>query len=217
MQETLSLNEKAELRRLETVIERGKNVFTEVGTALCEIQEKRLYKAEFPTFERYVSEKWCLTRRRAYQYMEASRAVSANPEPLAGLSEKAVRELAGQSPDFQRAVVERAKSKTATPTARDIAHAKREEVAASLALKTPPMPAAELRALAAQERTREQRETVRTEKKERHAKLDKHLTDWPAKLHAEIDRAEKEGIDPREYAGVRALYNRLVVLFAGRG
>jgi hypothetical protein len=217
MQETLSLNEKAELRRLETVIERGINVFGEVGAALAEVQEKRLYRAEFVTFERYVSEKWHMTRSRAYQYMKASRALAANHEPLAGLAESAVRELAGAPIEFQRAVVERAKSKTATPTARDIAHAKREEVAASLALKTPPMPAAELRALAAQERTREQRETAKTNLKEQLAKVDKHMKDWPGKVVVEARKAVKLGRNLHDYKELVAMHAELTVMLAGRG
>ena len=56
--EILTNEELNQLKSLESVIERGKNTFIEVGTALMEIRVNRLYRGEFGTFEGYCQKKW---------------------------------------------------------------------------------------------------------------------------------------------------------------
>ena len=61
---------------LETIIEQGQQTFIEVGVALIEIREKRLYKENFATFEGYCQTRWGWTRQRAYQLIESANVVS---------------------------------------------------------------------------------------------------------------------------------------------
>ncbi len=55
------------LLECERVIERGLNTFVEVGAALLEIRDGRLYKNDYSTFEDYCRERWGFTRMRATQ------------------------------------------------------------------------------------------------------------------------------------------------------
>lgn len=68
--------ETTRLPELETVIERGQQTFIEVGLALTEIRESRLYKREFSTFEDYCQTRWGWKRRYVYDLIESSFAVS---------------------------------------------------------------------------------------------------------------------------------------------
>lgn len=68
--------ETSELAALEKTIERGLSNFVEVGNALMEVRDRKLYKEVlgFKTFEAYCEERWNLTRRRAYQMIDAAGA-----------------------------------------------------------------------------------------------------------------------------------------------
>lgn len=66
-----------ELRRQETVIERGKQAFADIGRALTVIRDNRLYKsAGYSTFEIYCFERWGWQRAHAYRMIEAAQTVS---------------------------------------------------------------------------------------------------------------------------------------------
>jgi hypothetical protein len=68
--------EKKELKRLEAVIDAGIQTFVEVGQALARIQQERLYRGyHWKTFEAYVEDRFELSRRRAYQLIEAAKGV----------------------------------------------------------------------------------------------------------------------------------------------
>lgn len=67
---TLSGSEQSRLTELEVTIEGGLKVFFEVGTALLEIRDKRLYRS-YGTFEDYCRVRWQLKKSRAYQLMSA--------------------------------------------------------------------------------------------------------------------------------------------------
>jgi len=60
------------LAALEATIERGLATFIEVGQALMEIRERRLYRETHPTFEDYCRDRWGLNRSRASQLIEAA-------------------------------------------------------------------------------------------------------------------------------------------------
>jgi hypothetical protein len=102
----LSAGDSMRLLELETVVERGLETFYEVGRALCEIRDRRLYRETHRKFEDYVRERWGWYRQRAYGYIEAARVVD-NVRPtghelpmleharrLASLSREEQRELA---------------------------------------------------------------------------------------------------------------------------
>jgi hypothetical protein len=103
------MNEPAEsrtLQQLEAVIESGLRTFVEVGVALMEIRERRLYREQgFTTFEDYCLERWKMSRPRAYQLMEAAYVVG-NLSTIVDKpkNEAQARELAPLSPEQQREV-----------------------------------------------------------------------------------------------------------------
>lgn len=68
---TLSLPE------LERVIERGQQTFIEVGRALLEIRDRRLYRETHATFEAYCRERWGWGRSHVYRTMDAARVADA--------------------------------------------------------------------------------------------------------------------------------------------
>ncbi|MBD2184425.1 hypothetical protein H6S82_10565 [Planktothrix sp. FACHB-1355] len=68
----LDAGEKARLEELEAVIEQGLQTFYEVGKALDEIREKKLYRETHKTFDAYCRDKWGIARRTAYQFIDAA-------------------------------------------------------------------------------------------------------------------------------------------------
>ncbi|BAY35543.1 hypothetical protein H6G64_31450 [Calothrix sp. FACHB-156] len=70
--EIISEAEAQELRRLEAKVERGLRAFWEIGQALRQIQDQRLYRQHYKNFEEYCINRWEMSRRSAYQLMEAA-------------------------------------------------------------------------------------------------------------------------------------------------
>lgn len=98
----------ARLVELEAVIEHGLQTFVDVGNALLEIRDSRLYKAHYTTFEDYCRERWQLTRRHSNRLVAAAAAV-ANLGPIgpkAPINEAQARPLTrfNDQPDVQRQV-----------------------------------------------------------------------------------------------------------------
>jgi hypothetical protein len=99
----------------EDVIEQGLRTFIEVGRALEEIRDWRLYReAGFTSFEDYCRRRWCFSRQRAYQFIEATHIVyelaaastGANGAPIPDPTNEAqVRELGRIKDPRQRRVV----------------------------------------------------------------------------------------------------------------
>jgi len=75
--EPISLPESRDLIALEKVIERGLETFVQVGEALAEIRDRKLFRTEHPTFAEYCKAKWKMSDRRARQLMDASEVVTA--------------------------------------------------------------------------------------------------------------------------------------------
>ena len=68
-------SEATELERLESVIRRGVRAFVDVGNALKEIRDRRLYRDTHKTFEDYCQSRWGMERRHPYHLMNAAAAV----------------------------------------------------------------------------------------------------------------------------------------------
>ena len=51
------------LSELEALIERGQQTFIEVGLALTEIRDSKLYRQDFATFDQYCEKRWGWTRQ----------------------------------------------------------------------------------------------------------------------------------------------------------
>lgn len=61
-----------QLSDCESRIERNLQGFYEVGKALAEIRDGRLYREEFESFETYVKERWGWERAHAYRMIDAA-------------------------------------------------------------------------------------------------------------------------------------------------
>jgi hypothetical protein len=73
---SLTTREQREFARAERTIAKGLKSFLEVGMALKEIRDKRLYRQQYDTFEEYCMLRWELSRPRAYQLCAASEVVA---------------------------------------------------------------------------------------------------------------------------------------------
>jgi hypothetical protein len=72
----LSSGERHALETLEGIVQRGIDTFVEVGRALAEIGDRRLYRDSHRTFEEYCDQRWLLSRTRGYQLIDAAGVVT---------------------------------------------------------------------------------------------------------------------------------------------
>ncbi|MHB8648100.1 MAG: hypothetical protein ACYDAR_20150 [Thermomicrobiales bacterium] len=64
------------LMELETTIANGFTKLLEVGTALLEIQTRKLYRDDdYATFEQYCAKRWSISRAQAYRMIQAAEVV----------------------------------------------------------------------------------------------------------------------------------------------
>jgi hypothetical protein len=105
------------LVELEVIIERGIQTFAQVGMALAEIRDARLYRDQgFGTFEDYCRDRWRFERRTAYNYIVAAAVVQNVPTSAqaARPSVSQAVELAVLEPDQQRDLAARINFSTIT-------------------------------------------------------------------------------------------------------
>jgi ParB family chromosome partitioning protein len=104
--EIISIEESKRLISLEAVITKGLNNFIEVGEALLEIRDSRLYRIEHGTFETYCREKWGMSKQRANQLVSAASVVDTISKTtttvVAPSSERQARPLTSLEPEIQR-------------------------------------------------------------------------------------------------------------------
>lgn len=72
----LTVTETAKLENLETVIDGGLKSFVEVGRALVEVREGRLYRGNHVTFEKYCQERWGMSADYARKHIAAAETVN---------------------------------------------------------------------------------------------------------------------------------------------
>jgi len=100
--------EKSRLAECEAIIKTGLNTFTEVGNALAEIRDSRLYREHFDTFEAYCRDRWKMARRTAYQFIDGSQVCAiAHKTGVDIATESQARELVPlkNEPETLRSVV----------------------------------------------------------------------------------------------------------------
>ena len=66
------MNEQKELAGCEHTIDQGWDLFIEAGASLRDIRDKKLYKAEYKSFEDYVQGRWGMGRQHAYRLIKAA-------------------------------------------------------------------------------------------------------------------------------------------------
>jgi len=118
---TLSVNARQRLEACEAVIDQGLRTFFEVGKALTEIRDDRLYQENYQSFEGYCLERWNISRPHAYRLIDAAEVVQ-NLSPIGDipLHESQLRPLKGLSPEQQRDIWAKATAKSPNPTASEV-------------------------------------------------------------------------------------------------
>jgi hypothetical protein len=131
----LTTEERSKLDALEKIITKGKRSFVEVGLALAEIKEAKLYRQTHKTFAEYCESKWGWKRDYAYKIIGGAEAVKGLPENVChGIqTERQARALASV-PEAKRVEVlekahARAEEEDRPVTARDISEASRTTIA----------------------------------------------------------------------------------------
>jgi hypothetical protein len=128
----LTVPEKNRLAELEIKIHAGLKTFTEVGDALNEISDSRLYREDFGSFAEYAEFVWNMAARTAYQYMDAAKVVRNCAQQGAPVpkNEGQARALSSVPPELQGAVMARAVQAGGEVTAKTIAEAAKAVVTA---------------------------------------------------------------------------------------
>lgn len=86
--------EKSRLSECEAVIKKSMNSFYDMGEALKEIRESRLYKNEFSSFEDYCSAKWAMKRDYADRVINSAITIdNLTPMGVVPDSERQTRPL----------------------------------------------------------------------------------------------------------------------------
>ena len=95
MSDILTTQETVRLCELERIIQKGKDTFVEVGTALAEIRDSRIYRATFKTFEDYCQKRWEFNRDYVNKIIRAADVI-ANLDTMVSKpeSERQARPLA---------------------------------------------------------------------------------------------------------------------------
>lgn len=113
--------EAKELKTLERVVERGMATFVEVGNALKKIRDKKLYREEYKTFERYVQERWGFSKTYANNLINAESVIgNLTTIVVKPSTESQARELYKAPPEKRAEIWEEVVDSTPTPTAKDV-------------------------------------------------------------------------------------------------
>lgn len=121
--EVLSDDEAARLGELEQVIHDRITAFVEVGQALREIRDSRLYREEYASFEDYCKQAWDITRSYGYRLIDAAEVVAEmstivdTPLPTNESQAHALKDIEG--PEAKAAAMQKA-SEDGPPTAAKI-------------------------------------------------------------------------------------------------
>jgi hypothetical protein len=119
----LTEKEQADYAKLQAVISEGLERMEKAGRALIEIRDRKLYRAEFTTFQKYCDTKWAISVRRAYQicgFADVVDNLRTNGAQILPSNERQVRELAKVEPAEQPKVWETV-LENGKPTAEKIA------------------------------------------------------------------------------------------------
>jgi hypothetical protein len=120
---TLSVDARKRLETCEAVIAQGLRTFYEVGSALLEIRQNRLYRETHETFESYCRERWAMPQQSATRLIRAAETVNnLKSEPIGSVPnhESQVRPLTALSAEQQREAWARATATTPNPTAAQV-------------------------------------------------------------------------------------------------
>ena len=101
---SLDETETLELINLEATVEKSLRTFVEIGLALRSIRDKRLYRANYATFEDYCINRWEISRTSSYQLIAASSLIEhfvRHGAQIVPNSERQIRPLTSLAPEEQ--------------------------------------------------------------------------------------------------------------------
>jgi hypothetical protein len=107
MGEGLTTIETKNLIELEMVIQKHLSAFYEVGFALMQIRDNKLYRVTYRTFEQYCKDRWGFNRDYANKLIRASDTYS-NLDTTVSIPERTIRPLTSLTPERQREVYQQA-------------------------------------------------------------------------------------------------------------
>jgi hypothetical protein len=211
----LDVAERARLQELESIVEHGLQTFYEVGKALDEIREQKLYRETHKTFEAYCQEKWGMARQTANRFIGAARVMEIL-EPIGSkipTKESQIRPLAQLPPELQIQIWQEAveSSPNGIPTGAAVKRLVEERFPSSGSGRLPKDSVSELEKLRSdnqrlreqireQNRERDRRaaavalelEQLRAENRQLKAQLRQRDKDWEVRLAAERIKIRKE-------------------------
>lgn len=119
----LTTSELQRLTILEQTVSKGLQTFVEVGKAIAEIRDSKLYRENYSSFEDYLGNRWGISRTRGYELIGASQVVAdlsaiAETVPLPE-NEAQARPLTGlkKPEERQKAWTKAVQDSDGTPTA----------------------------------------------------------------------------------------------------
>jgi hypothetical protein len=138
MSDALTVQDIADLERIEGEIEADQNSFFRFAKNVCEIRDRRLYRREYKTFEAYCEHRWGWTKRWINQQIQSAEVIRELPKSVGTMvpeltNERQVRELGKVMPEKRAEVLEHAAATGEPLTARSIS----ESAAAVLAPSKP--------------------------------------------------------------------------------
>ena len=125
MFDVIDKTDNQKLLALERIIEEGLRTFTDVGSALLQIRDGKLYQPQYSSFEEYCQEKWDMEHSHAYRLMDSAKVMAnLKTSPIGEVlptNESQTRPLASLSPEQQVEAWKEATTKAPTgkkPSAR---------------------------------------------------------------------------------------------------
>lgn len=121
-EDPLSDAEYADLEKLETRISKGLETFVDVGNALAEIRDRKLYRQYHASFAAYCETQWDMGKSHAYRLIDAAEVVTDlqtspigdAPLPASESQARALKPLSGQPEKQAEAMREASKDGPAT-------------------------------------------------------------------------------------------------------
>jgi hypothetical protein len=109
---------------LKNAAEAGRKTFVEVGLALAEIRDARLYRSDFDTFEEYCRTKWGWAKSYAYNLITAAATVKLLPAKTSTIvdNEGKARELARVEPAKRVEVLKNAAEAGPVTASKSVSH-----------------------------------------------------------------------------------------------
>jgi hypothetical protein len=83
----------SELERFEEIIGRGRQSFIEVGEALAQIRDKKLYLERYGTFQEYCERRWSFKKTYVYDLIAAGEKALELPESERPKTERSMRKV----------------------------------------------------------------------------------------------------------------------------